>query len=111
MIIILVGVLGAAIGAVVAEYTVGLAYTTYSVADRTVQTHYNEEAITYVVIGLAVGIVIGCLMELVLINEENIENAQASSNADEIRKLKILLDNGTITQEEFDEKKKQLLNI
>ena len=34
-----------------------------------------------------------------------------SSNADEIKKYKELLDNGTITQEEFDKKKKQLLNL
>ncbi len=34
-----------------------------------------------------------------------------SSNADEIKKFKDLLDNGIITQEEFDLKKKQLLNL
>ncbi len=36
-------------------------------------------------------------------------NVQSSSAADEIRKLKQLLDEGVITQEEFDAKKKQLL--
>ena len=33
------------------------------------------------------------------------------SNADELKKYKDLLDNGTITQEEFDQKKKQLLGL
>ncbi len=33
------------------------------------------------------------------------------SNADELQKYKNLLDNGTITQEEFDSKKKQLLDL
>lgn len=35
----------------------------------------------------------------------------SSSNADEIKKYKELLDMGAITEEEFDQKKKQLLNI
>ena len=35
----------------------------------------------------------------------------ASSNADEIKKYKELLDAGIITQEEFDAKKKQLLGL
>lgn len=34
-----------------------------------------------------------------------------SSNADEIKKYKELLDMGAITQEEFDQKKKELLNL
>ena len=34
-----------------------------------------------------------------------------TSNADELKKYKDLLDSGVITQEEFDEKKKQLLGI
>jgi predicted Zn-dependent peptidase len=33
------------------------------------------------------------------------------SNADELKKFKELLDSGIITQEEFDEKKKQLLGL
>jgi len=38
-------------------------------------------------------------------------NSQANSNADEIKKYKELLDAGIITQEEFDAKKKQLLDL
>ncbi|MBE7044202.1 MAG: SHOCT domain-containing protein [Ruminococcaceae bacterium] len=34
-----------------------------------------------------------------------------SSNADELKKFKDLLDGGVITQEEFDEKKRQLLGL
>lgn len=38
-------------------------------------------------------------------------NAQSSSAVDEIKQFKSLLDDGIITQEEFDAKKKQLLGI
>ena len=38
-------------------------------------------------------------------------NSKAGSTADEIRKFKELLDDGIITQEEFDVKKKQLLGL
>ena len=34
-----------------------------------------------------------------------------TSNADELRKYKKLLDDGVISQEEFDAKKKQLLGL
>lgn len=40
-----------------------------------------------------------------------INNIQETSNADELKKYKDLLDSGIITQEEFDEKKKQLLGL
>lgn len=39
------------------------------------------------------------------------QNITAASNADAIKKYKELLDSGIITQEEFDEKKKQLLKL
>lgn len=38
-------------------------------------------------------------------------NIQTTSNADELKKFKDLLDSGVITQAEFDEKKKQLLGL
>lgn len=44
-------------------------------------------------------------------NQKNNSSANISSNADELKKFKELLDNGIITQEEFNEKKKQLLNL
>ncbi|MBQ2940785.1 MAG: SHOCT domain-containing protein [Clostridia bacterium] len=37
--------------------------------------------------------------------------AESTSNADELKKYKELLDSGVITQEEFDAKKKQLLGL
>lgn len=59
-----------------------------------------------------------CLSVLQLIcNEQEkddspiINNIQANSNADEIKKYKSLLDEGILTQEEFDAKKKELLGI
>lgn len=42
-------------------------------------------------------------------NRTNVSNT--TDSIDELNKLKQLLDNGTITQEEFDAKKKQLLNL
>ena len=42
--------------------------------------------------------------------KRNVVSVSASSSADEIRKYKELLDDGIISQEEFDKKKKQLLN-
>ena len=39
------------------------------------------------------------------------ENAPATTSADELKKYKELLDTGVITQEEFDNKKKQLLGL
>lgn len=38
-------------------------------------------------------------------------NASAESNLEDIEKLKKLLDNGAITQDEYNKKKKQLLNL
>ena len=38
-------------------------------------------------------------------------DSASNSSADEIAKFKKLLDDGTITQEEFDAKKKQLLGL
>ena len=43
--------------------------------------------------------------------QQVINNVQETSNADELKKYKDLLDSGVITQEEFDQKKKQLLGL
>lgn len=43
--------------------------------------------------------------------ENNVNNTVQQCNADEIVKFKELLDNGVITQEEFEAKKKQLLGL
>ncbi len=44
-------------------------------------------------------------------SQQVINNIQEASNADELKKFKDLLDSGVITQEEFDAKKKQLLDL
>ena len=44
-------------------------------------------------------------------NEKPIVPSEKSSEADELKKYKDLLDSGVITQEEFDAKKKQLLGL
>ncbi|MFL0251231.1 SHOCT domain-containing protein [Clostridium neuense] len=53
------------------------------------------------------------VLQLICSNSKNEmqNNAAPISNADEILKYKNLLDNGIITQEEFEAKKKQLLDI
>ena len=43
--------------------------------------------------------------------QNNIQTNTTTSNADELKKYKELLDEGIISQEEFDAKKKQLLNL
>lgn len=44
-------------------------------------------------------------------NNKLVKETSSSSSADELKKYKKLLDDGTITQEEFDAKKKQLLGL
>ena len=44
-------------------------------------------------------------------SQQIVNNIQETSNADELKKFKELLDSGIITQEEFDAKKKQLLGL
>ena len=43
--------------------------------------------------------------------QQIINNIKETSNADELKKYKELLDSGVITQEEFDAKKKELLGL
>lgn len=51
------------------------------------------------------------LGEVEIIPEKTVDAAPAFSPADEIKKYKELLDMGAITQEEFDAKKRHLLNL
>lgn len=46
-----------------------------------------------------------------LVGSVNAQHDQPTTSADEIRKYKELLDEGIISQEEFDAKKKELLNL
>lgn len=45
------------------------------------------------------------------LNQQQLQEKKATDNADELYKYKELLDCGTITQKEFDDKKKELLNL
>lgn len=53
------------------------------------------------------------ISKLLLGRQDNkgIKETRSSSNADELKKYRKLLDDGTITQDEFDAKKKQLLDL
>lgn len=76
----------------------------------------NNIATTCCVVSLFVP-VISCVLMQDRINsfysktKGNAENNEDKDIAEEIRKLKALLDDGYITQEEFDAKKKQLLGL
>lgn len=51
------------------------------------------------------------LTQITASNTNVAHNDNSDSAADEIAKYKSLLDSGAITQEEYDKKKKELLNI
>lgn len=111
---IFLGILGAVIGAVVAEFTVG-----WTNAYHVIQ----EECFIFVIIGLIIGVLIGKFSKKLFstikedkkpstqLNYDEVKKPSDQSNYDEVKKLKELLDIGAITQEEFDKKKKQLLNL
>lgn len=100
--VVFLGILGAFIGGVVAEFTVGWLGAYHAL---------RTECFIFVIIGLIVGILIGVFSKKLLITIRENKYTNTNSNFDEIKKLKNLLDSGAITQEEFDKKKKQLLNL
>ena len=80
---------------------------------------YSPGAFYYLIIAIFI-IVIITLIVGVVVSKRTPEESQAStsivttsntSNADELKKFKELLDSGVITQEEFEAKKKQLLGL
>ena len=103
---IFLGILGAVIGAVAAEFTVG-----WTNAYHVIQ----EECFIFVIIGLIVGVLIGKFSKKLLSsingNKNTNTKSNANSNFDEIKNWKTLLDCGAITQEEFEKKKRELLNL
>ncbi len=104
------GILGAGIGAVIAELTVSWTVSIGAGADG--RSVFNPAALIFVAIGLIVGILIGLFTKKLLSTIKESKNTPDSSDAtSQIIKYKELLDSGAITQEEFDEKKKQLLNL
>lgn len=84
--------------------------------------YFTDHFVVLLVIIVAVCIVLNsiwaianCIYEKILksrkTSEVAIKQEVPQSNADELKKFKDLLDSGIITQEEFDEKKKQLLGL
>ncbi len=67
----------------------------------------------FFVLTLLFSAVVGILVLLISVsmNNNRVEYEPKSTSADEIRKYKMLLDSGAITQEEYEEKKKQLLGM
>ena len=58
--------------------------------------------------------ILSCLELIIRENQKSLsvsENSKPADAADEILKYKKLLDAGAITQEEYEAKKKQLLNL
>ena len=69
-----------------------------------------------ILIIIAIVVIIACIFALIRMNEIDAHDEQSKkyrevNNAEAIRKYKELLDDGIITQEEFDKKKAELLNI
>ena len=60
--------------------------------------------------GLGAGMVLGNTMAGTISNATSFET-NCKSSADQLRELKNLLDEGILTQEEFDAKKKQILGL
>ncbi len=70
---------------------------------------------TMILVLVAIVVIIVCIFALLRMNETDARNEQNRkdrevNNAEAIRKYKELLDDGIITQEEFDKKKAELLN-
>lgn len=80
----------------------GLSYAAYNENTITIQKQHNETAKQ-----------IKDYIENIIIQREQITNNNSAtvSSAEEIKKYKELFDDGIITQEEFDAKKKQLLGL
>jgi len=109
--ILFLGIFGAAIGAVVAEYTVGWVDRFYMGFGMPDHIEFHAECFIFVGVGLLIGLLIGLFVKKLLSSIKESKNVQQTSSADEISKFKTLLESGIITQEEFDAKKKELLNL
>lgn len=78
------------------------------------------EPIIVVLVGICIGTIIGTIVVFMIkslsannaiVNTIKSKSQSHDSTTDELKKLKELLDMGAISQEEFDAKKKQLLNL
>jgi phage-related tail protein len=84
--------------------TTGLAFGTISITDGAVTRKITN------IENKTIGYFIDSVNKQITISREGKNNTQNISVADEILKFKSLLDSGIISQEEFDKKKKELLN-
>ncbi len=90
------------------------AVTTTTVLTQGVSVSTSSGRITFLYLKQANQIAEEIRKLLVIRQDKNTaptSNQQPASNADELKKYKELLENGIITQEEFDAKKKQLLGL
>lgn len=78
-----------------------------------INTEFKKDGIVYKTASKSVQNILSKLKIIInqLEEEQRKENTDSLSAADEIKKYKEILDAGAITQEEFDTKKKQLLNL
>lgn len=87
---------------------ISLYFLPYLTANK--KNHLQTRAI-YILNIVAGWTILAWILALIWANTESKAQTALQSNADELRKFKDLLNNGVITQEEFDAKKKQLLGI
>lgn len=76
--------------------------------------HISEDFVVTLIIIIAICILLNSIWAIVdylLSVHKNNTLKTSQGNADELKKFKDLLDSGVITQEEFDTKKNQLLNL
>ena len=86
-----------------------------NITASTRQSICNYTPVKTIVLGLLFIVIILAFFKRSKFIVSNCENTQTdssnTSHADELKKFKDLLDSGVITQEEFDQKKKQLLGL
>ncbi len=95
----------------------------YSEENTTTRYNYfcSLQIIFYIMLGVLIALMAISIIGYIIANKKGIieetpkiykaEIVKNISNADELKKFKELLDSGIITQEEFDEKKNQLLGL
>jgi primosomal protein N' (replication factor Y) len=95
------------------QYTEDAARNYFSILKSYASDEYKDVKI--IVLGLLFIVIILAFLKRSKFIVSNCENTQTDSSntsqADELKKFKDLLDSGVITQEEFDQKKKQLLGL
>ncbi len=86
----------------------GLPRWDYSVYAKSYHDYWNARANILIVIGI-VALVIGIYRLKIKKTNDGIKKDETNDNVKKIEELKKLLDNGTITKEDFENKKQDLL--